>query len=320
MNVRDGVLEDVPAIVELLKMSLGESLIPKSASLWQWKHIQNPFGASPVLVAEDEEKIVGVRAFMNWTWVYKGEILNAVRAVDTATHPDYQGKGIFKKLTLQGVAKAKNAGIDFVFNTPNMSSKPGYLKMGWAEKGRVPLKLKINPFAYKRSLAPVAKVQDWDQLIGFLSKVKSPCYDTNKVQTLINSDYVSWRYKNNPLFDYSFISDYHSYVLFYRIKEHKFGHEMRVVDLFINESTFNQESRRGLQKVFRDTSSNSFLTSVSGRQYLLGVNKYLNMGLLPILKKGPIVTLRNVNMNDEQFHELLNVNSWAYSLGDMELF
>ena len=50
-----------------------------------------------LLVQEDNGRIVGVRAFMQWRWVQEGKVYKALRAVDTATHPDYQGKGIFKR-------------------------------------------------------------------------------------------------------------------------------------------------------------------------------------------------------------------------------
>ncbi len=69
----------------------------------------------------------------------EGETLRAVRAVDTATHPDHQGKGIFTKLTLGAIPDLDDDGVDLIFNTPNDKSRPGYLKMGWSEVGRVPV-------------------------------------------------------------------------------------------------------------------------------------------------------------------------------------
>ena len=62
--------------------------------------------------------------------------LRAVRAVDTATHPDHQGRGLFTALTLHALEACRAEGVAFVFNTPNDVSRPGYLKMGWREVGR----------------------------------------------------------------------------------------------------------------------------------------------------------------------------------------
>src|SRR5690606_38825296 len=61
MEVRQAEASDVPAIVSLLKLSLGEALLPKSEEFWNWKHRFNPFGSSPVLLAIDKGAIVGVR-------------------------------------------------------------------------------------------------------------------------------------------------------------------------------------------------------------------------------------------------------------------
>ena len=141
-------------MIELLKKSLGEGLIPKSEFLWNWKHEQNPFGASFVLLAEENGMLIGLRAFMQWQWKWKDTVYKAIRAVDTATHPEHQGKGIFKKLTLQQLELCKQQGIHFVFNTPNDQSRPGYLKMGWVQQGKMPLKFKVrNPIALAYALA-----------------------------------------------------------------------------------------------------------------------------------------------------------------------
>ncbi|MBF8964227.1 GNAT family N-acetyltransferase [Pontibacter sp. FD36] len=320
MQIRKGTEADIPAIVELLKSSLGEGMIQKSERLWNWKHVKNPHGASPVLVAEADGQVVGVRAFLRWQWQYKGQVLQAIRAVDTATHPDFQGKGIFKKLTLQGLEDAKAAGIDLVYNTPNESSKPGYLKMGWIEMGRMALKLKVNPFAYKQHTLPALPEQDWNKLSHLLTRLSNPITKADQVQTLISTNYIQWRYQDNPLFDYYFLSDYQSYVLFFRFKPHSFGQEMRVVDLFIDDQQFDSDAKKSLANSFRKISKACFLTSASGRHFQLVNSVYPGMGLLPVMDKGPIVTLRNVSLPEKVFAELSEQESWGYALGDMELF
>ncbi len=94
MEIRPARQEDLPEIIELLKLSLGEGLIPKSEGFFRWKHEQNPFGASIMLVAREEGRLVGLRTFMRWAWVAGSERVETVRAVDTATDPAFQGRGI----------------------------------------------------------------------------------------------------------------------------------------------------------------------------------------------------------------------------------
>ena len=131
MIIREATNQDTKEIVKLLKLSLGENLIKKTPRIWQYKHIENPFGKSLVLLAEKNDILVGVRAFMQWRWQLGSQTYVTYRAVDTATHPEYQKQGIFKKLSLQALQKASHNTQGFVFNTPNQNSLPGYLKMGW---------------------------------------------------------------------------------------------------------------------------------------------------------------------------------------------
>jgi len=198
-------------MIGLLKKSLGEGLIPKSEALWNWKHEQNPFGHSFVLLAEENNMLIGLRAFMQWQWKWKGVVYKAIRAVDTATHPDHQGKGIFKKLTLQQIELCKQQGIHFVFNTPNEQSRPGYLKMGWVQQGKMPLKLKVTnlpalafALAFKKGKTSVTAddptpPQTWDPALYQLLEQYAPP-PADQLTTVQSGSYIRWRYADNPLF------------------------------------------------------------------------------------------------------------------------
>ncbi len=144
---------DLPAVLDFMVECFGEDTILSSREFWRWKHDRNPFGASPVLVAEAEGRIVGLRAFMRWQWQSGGNTVPAVRAVDTVTHPDWRGRGIFTRLTLRLVEEMQEEGVAFVFNTPNARSRPGYLKMGWQDVGRVSLWVRpLRPWRCLRAL------------------------------------------------------------------------------------------------------------------------------------------------------------------------
>ena len=134
VSTRRASQADFPAVLALARRSLGWT--DDDAAFLEWKHVQNPFGASPMWVAESEGRVVGFRTFLRWELVHPdGATLRAVRAVDTATDPDFQGRGIFTRLTLEAIDELTAEGVDLVFNTPNEKSRPGYLKMGWREVG-----------------------------------------------------------------------------------------------------------------------------------------------------------------------------------------
>jgi hypothetical protein len=171
-----------------------------------------------MLVALDGSKIVGLRAFMRWRFRSREGEIHAVRAVDTSTHPDHQGKGIFRLLTTTALERLPTD-VDLVFNTPNEQSGAGYLKMGWKEVGRVPISLRIRrplrfasrvrdhrgsggaPWQVPVSLhgaIPAAEALADPSLPGLLERAERP----DGWATDRTIPYLSWRYVDVPDLDY----------------------------------------------------------------------------------------------------------------------
>jgi hypothetical protein len=183
---------------------------------------------------------------MQWEWRSKTKSYRTIRAVDTATHPAHQGKGIFKKLTLEQLERCKQEGISFVFNTPNSQSMPGYLKMGWQVQGKMPLKIQaISPLSTALRIAlkkkplsvPANSASSWDSVLSAF-KDRLP-FAPDTLHTPYSEAYVRWRYAGNPLFPYSFITDNKNYLLIYRIKEHNRFSEFRITDIYIFNGAVN---------------------------------------------------------------------------------
>lgn len=329
MIIRPATPADIPAIIVLLKQSLGESMIPKSESLWNWKHNENPFGASYVLVAEEENTLIGVRAFMRWEWRKENKNYQAIRAVDTATHPEHQGKGIFKKLTLAQLELCKKEGTHFVFNTPNSQSRPGYLKMGWQQQGKMPMKLQIrrpitilsnrllNRKKYIGITTDPTPAKDWSGISAMLEgyTISSPL-----LHSVYSPAYINWRYANNPLFNYTYFTDNKTYLLIGRIKYQSFIKELRLTDVFTFTNDNMQKTKRHIRLSLHSFCKQHAIdfVSMSGNQYLQ-YQSLLPLGPIPVKPLGPIVTIRDINVASEM-NILLNNSNWQYSLGDMELF
>ena len=138
VEIRRANDDDLPAIFALLRAALSWDDDPRFEALYDWKHRRNAFGPSPSWVALDAGRVVGFRALLRWEFERGATIIRAVRPVDTATHPEYQGRGIFTRLTLHALDELRQEGVTLVFNTPNDQSRPGYLKMGWVPVGRLP--------------------------------------------------------------------------------------------------------------------------------------------------------------------------------------
>lgn len=120
--------------------ALGWRTDEPNRELFAWKHLRNPFGVSAAWAARSDGQMVGVRLLLRWEAQFEGRSLNLVRAVDTATAPGHQGQGIFQGLTTRAIEELTTQGVSAVFNTPNDRSRPGYLKMGWVELTRLPVR------------------------------------------------------------------------------------------------------------------------------------------------------------------------------------
>lgn len=170
-------------IVGLIRKSLDPTF---TVDFFKWKHLYNPFGNSYGLLAIDGEKIVGLRMFMFWEFCdgVEQNIKTAIRPVDTVVDSNYRGRGLFKKLTLQGLENCKGE-YDFVFNTPNNNSLPGYLKMGWNQSANVSnFRIgMITPFQKKPKLIHI----EFEKSAFF--------YQSNQtLQTNKTENYLRWRY------------------------------------------------------------------------------------------------------------------------------
>ena len=138
--LRRAAAEEFEEIIDVCAQALRWDESRPNYQFFHWKHMENAFGVSPIWVATSGENgpIVGVRTMMRWRLINgRGERLEMVRAVDTATLPAFQGVGIFSKLTRLAIAELTSEGTDAVFNTPNDKSRPGYLKLGWREVGKL---------------------------------------------------------------------------------------------------------------------------------------------------------------------------------------
>jgi hypothetical protein len=250
---------DWPEVVDLVRSSLGWSEGAPVGAFLDWKHRQNHFGASSVWVAAAGPRIVGVRILLNWEFESSGgRIWRAVRAVDTATADSHRGRGIFTALTLMGIDVCRGNGCDFVFNTPNDQSRPGYIKMGWRAVGRLPVSVRpvrlsalpalsrsgvpAELFSVETSaaesagdvLADAAAIDDLVEAIPFSSAVR----------TRRSAAYLRWRYDSFAPLHYRAVvaGDPRKGIAIFRLRRRGESLEAAVVEVLARD----QKTRRQL--------------------------------------------------------------------------
>lgn len=318
LEVRAATPDDDAAAVAMLRTALGKENDPHYADFLSWKHHENPFGQSPAWIAVHDGRIVGYRTFLRWRFLDdNGQAITAVRAVDTATDAGYRGLGIFRTLTLAGVAELTKAGAGIVFNTPNDQSRPGYLKMGWTAARRLPTGvLPSGPRSLPAMLAARTPANLWSDQTTVGIDAADALSDHRTATALLqhaprtgfrtdrSPDYLAWRTSFGPL-QYRLLlaspSDPAEGGIIFRLRRRGTAIEAAVVEQLV------PRRRVGLRLVRR-------VLNQSGADYAIGLRTGPSAGLLPLPRQGPLLTTRPLAGSPPP------ASAWSLTLGDIELF
>ena len=309
--------DDVSAL-PMLRAALGKVDDPHYEAFLHWKHRENPFGASPAWVALHDGVVVGYRTFLRWEFVTaEGTVLRAVRAVDTATDPAYRGLGIFRTLTLQGVAEMTLAGDGIVFNTPNDQSRPGYLKMGWTAARQLPVGvMPRGPRSLVSMLTSRVPAALWSEDTEVGSSAPLALADPEVVEALLRhapsqgvrtrrtAEYLRWRTSFGPL-GYRLLlasdNDPGRGGVIFRLRRRGEAVEAAMIEQLV------PNARTGAALVRR-------VLGETGADYAIGLRTGPSAGLVPLPRQGPLLTTRALAASPP------SARSWVLTLGDVELF
>lgn len=345
LNVYAYHTEAIPVILELTRETLGNSgAVRKTEVFWRWKHEDNPFGSSYGLYVWDEAKnmAAGLRVLMRWRFNGSaGGQLQAVRAVDTATHPAYQRQGIFSTLTRQAVAELTEAGVHLIFNTPNKRSLPGYLKMGWQVVTAWPVYVRvIKPFSLVTRLIqrnnPMAGLPPFEQYFkqevmrwgAFVQRYQSEIptllakWEQNRVRVGLRTPrelaYLQWRYGQHPHLQYGVFPLEQEGGLggFAILRPNiRFGlKEIVLAELFL-QTPDPTLGRHFMKRLYRQLKGDYLVAHFA--QNSLEKKLLSRSGFLRAPRQGMVFTVRPLNVSCQ---DVLQPDAWDLSLGDLELF
>lgn len=324
MEIRAADESDIAAVLELGRASLGWTDDPFHERLFRWKHEQNAFGTSPGWLALDGDRLLGFRIFLRWAFERPdGTSARAVRAVDTATHPDARGRGVFRTLTLHGLEALERDGVDFVFNTPNDQSRPGYLKMGWVELGPVPIGLVPARLASLPALRgarapadlrsiPVPGGRDAREVLADAAAVAELLggrHREDTYRTAWTPERLAWRFGLADL-HYRAVTlgrDVAEGVAIFRVRRRGTATEATVAEVLVPE-----QAPRSARRLVR------LAARASGADYALVTQRRRRnpAGAIPVpAQVGPRVTWRALNQPVAP-----TLGTWDLTAGDLELF
>jgi GNAT superfamily N-acetyltransferase len=146
---------DETRIIELFERTFGRPMgRGENAEHWKWEFLSNPSGRVAVLLAECGPRLAAQYAVLPLRVQMNGVVRDAALSLDTATDPDFRGRGLFPRLARQLYSDLAADGFAAVFGFPNAASAPIFFrKLGWAELAPFPLLVKLSPGAVARVLA-----------------------------------------------------------------------------------------------------------------------------------------------------------------------
>ena len=201
----------IPSFLNSSSVSHNEKI--KTKDWFYWKFKDNPFGESILACAIEGGEIVGCVAFGIQDFIYNNVKVKAAVSFETFVHPNFQGKGIFKKLISIAEEEAFNRNVDFLLNFPNSNSLPGFNKSGWNNiqlpeywiKGNNYFKLFFKIYDIKKTFLPnpsnidnLVKVKEFET---FFHK------ENNSFKSIVDNNYLDWRFFKYPNAEYIIIDN-----------------------------------------------------------------------------------------------------------------
>ena len=99
-----------------------------SAAYLHWLYLENPSGSVVGFEAFDGDRLVAHYVCIPAPIILDGNERRAILSLNTATDPDYQGRGLFTQLASATYAKAAGKNFHAVFGVANANSTPGFIK------------------------------------------------------------------------------------------------------------------------------------------------------------------------------------------------
>jgi GNAT superfamily N-acetyltransferase len=328
IDVRQFQARDEPEVLALLQTAFGgwphdvQSLTPDE--FFRWKHMDCPFGRSILVVAETDGAVVGFEGHLPWRLQAGEKVLQASRGTDLSVHPSYRRRGV--SVAIRGAAAVRlSSEVALTWSNPNKQSRPGSLRFGRSEVGRVARFVQARG-AIAQTLgrarhrgantpdtleieAPAAGevLSDDEYVSSLLSQTSTP---EDRLATVKDLDYLRWRY--GQLEEYRAIALEQTEgggIVIFRVRRHGSFWGSHVCELFV-ERNDRRLARRLLRQVRHAASTDFILCAFSSRLYAS------MCGFVQFPGGRVLVTLP---LRDGLVPDPVRPESWALSIGDLEL-
>lgn len=148
LDIRPIQAADIPAIARLMRRVHGNQTRLTEAYL-TWQYVDNPDGEAIGYNAWDGDVLAAHYACMPVTFTNAGASTVVAHrwlwSLNTATHPDYRGQGLFPLLAKQTYERGLDKGFSAVIGVANAQSAGGFVKkLGFVALGQLSVYLSLH--------------------------------------------------------------------------------------------------------------------------------------------------------------------------------
>lgn len=158
-RVREAEPGDLDLIRDLYRAVRGQN---RPETYDRWRYLASPFGPAPGTLAVADGRAVGFYTLWPTPLRIGSAAVAGAQSMDTMTHPDFRGQGVFVALARACFELAHERGIRLLYGFPNGESFPGFVRrLEWTHAGDIPHWIRpIRPSRFPRLPAPLGLLAD----------------------------------------------------------------------------------------------------------------------------------------------------------------
>lgn len=162
--------------VSILKLFHTVFETERSRQDWEAKFLNNYTKSTLIELAFDQQNLAGQYTLLPITIRTGQGLVNGAQSLDTMTHPDYRGQGIFTLLAQSLFERCKAENVSLLYGFPNENSYPGFVKkLGWKHIGDVssfarPLKSK---YFFEKKFPSLVKILETFRIFRLIDSILS---------------------------------------------------------------------------------------------------------------------------------------------------
>lgn len=197
----------------------------------KWRYLDNPSKDILACFAIEKGEIVANYSVSPIRLLNDGKLIKAGLSLNTMTHPDFTGKGLFVKLASKVYAEMQEREYKLVFGFPNYISNRTFIqKLGWNDIHEIPMmELDITNWPLidqnEKNI-----VEDEEYSLNYDKCIAK----RNKIMVYKPKEYMIWKYRKNPTNKYYnfVILDQESHVSS-RIVCKEYQNRVNIVDMYM---------------------------------------------------------------------------------------